>query len=69
MTVELTKSMLIDLVRGTFPNFDLFENRMIAHCGTYNDNQGWQWYNHNLKLYNEEELMQMYKMCKESWGK
>ena len=67
MTVELDQAMLIDLVKGTFPHFDLFEERIIGHCGAYSDNSGWHWYDANLKLYSEQELLDLYKMCKKSW--
>ncbi len=68
MKIELDKKGLIDLVNGTSPYYDLFNDSRIKLCGSYNDSYGtWSWKNYELKKLSEEQLYSLYKLCRNSW--
>ena len=68
MNVELDKSGLISLVRGTEPYYSIFEHPLVKKCGNWNGGLAdkWSW-NGNLEILSEEELFEVYNLCKESW--
>lgn len=67
MKLELDKEDLISLVMGKVPNY-----AAMVKCGDLgwgSDNRGWQWYESKLKELSEEELYDLYLLCKNSWEK
>jgi hypothetical protein len=70
MTVELTKTDLIALVKGVEPNYDLFDNPLIAANGSYVGGfvDKWSW-SFNINKITESELWEIYNLCKNSWDK
>ena len=69
MKVDLDKKALVDLVNGTSPNYDLFDNPLIKLCGTFNGSYGtWSWNKDNLEKCSEEQLYDLYKLCRSSWS-
>ena len=67
MKIDLDKKALISLVCGESPDYGLFENKTVKTCGRYSDNRGWQWADHELEKLNEQQLYDLYKLCRESW--
>jgi len=68
MKVVLDKKALISLVCGESPDYSVMDNALVKLCGEYNDNRGWHWDKHALKEYSEEQLYNLYWMCRNSWG-
>lgn len=68
MTVELTKTDLIALVKGVQPNYDLFSHPLIAANGSYTGGHvdKWNWH-YSINTLTEETLWQIYNLCKNSW--
>ena len=65
MKVELDKKDLINLVNGVSPGYDLFENPTVKRCGRYSGSYGtWDWISYELDKLSEEELLNLYKLCK-----
>ena len=77
MQLDLNKEMLLDLLYGTAPSYDLFgddyENIPIENhangLGSYWDNGGWSWNKHIVEKLNEKQIYGLYKLCKASWSK
>ena len=66
MKINLDKTEFVDLVCGTNPNFNLFTHKDINRCGDYNGSYGtWSWKRHELRKLTEEQLYNMYKLCKD----
>jgi len=69
MKIDLDKKGLIDLVKGTSPHYDLFENSIVKLCGTFNGSSGtWSWNEYELEKLNERQLYDLYKSCRSSWS-
>lgn len=69
MKVNLTRSDLISLVKGTEPYYSIFENPLVKRCGSYcgGFNDRWDWnysFDDNIT---DEELWGLYNLCKNSW--
>lgn len=71
MTIELSKKDLISLVKGTEPYYSIMNNALIASVGKYSGgfHDQWDWNGSALALLSEEQLYEIYKLCKESWIK
>jgi hypothetical protein len=67
MTVELDKKALISLVVGQPPHYSIFEYDIIKKCGSYSDNRGWTWMTIHLEELSEEDLFDLYELCRYSW--
>ncbi len=67
MNIDLDKNDLINLVRGQPPYYPIFDNVLIKSSGYYNDNKGWVWYKYELDKLTEQELFDLYQLCKDSW--
>ena len=65
MNVELSKFDLIHLVKGTEPDYSLFD--YCDKLGYYKDSTGWKWYDSKLNELTEEQLLDLYKKCQQSW--
>jgi len=65
MNVDLEKEDLINLVNGVSPSYDLFEITIVKKCGRYSGSYGtWDWIHSELKQLSEEELFELYNICK-----
>ncbi len=70
MVLNLNKNDLISLVNGTSPFYSAFEHPLVKKCGAYNGSHDkWSWCTSNLEYLTEVELLQLYNVCKLSWGK
>jgi hypothetical protein len=58
MIVDLNKIDLIALVRGTSPDYDLFNK--LKEYGQYFDVTGWRWKMDTLKKLSEQQLYDLY---------
>lgn len=68
MIIDANKELLIDLVFGTSPNYDLFKNEKVKGFGEFNGSYGrWSWSKSELETLNEEQLFELYNLCKGSW--
>jgi len=63
MRVELNKSDLVSLVRGITPLS--MENPLILNNGGYGEDDIWKW--GKLNHLSEEELVEIFRVCKSSW--
>lgn len=68
MKVDLDKKDLVNLVRGTIPSYDAMESPLIKPHGEYTGGfaDGWQWNSNLYDVCNEDELLGMYYVCKDS---
>jgi len=70
MKVELDKVALMSLVCGQQPNYSLFEHPMVKKCGSYRGSRDeWRWCSYSLEELSEQELYDLYVLCRESWNK
>lgn len=69
MLVELDRKALETLVKGSRPYYG-FENDLVKKAGYFYNEQysssGTYWY--NLKNLTDEELYELYKICRDSWN-
>jgi hypothetical protein len=65
MFVNLEKSDLIALVKGSYVPYELFSDPLFERTGFYTDyNMRWNW-KAELEKLTESELLQMYETIKE----
>lgn len=68
MIMELDKDDLEALVRGRGPKYSAMDNALVKKHGQFNGSYGtWNWNYSSLKECSEEELLEIYKICKDSW--
>jgi hypothetical protein len=69
MNLELTKEDLIALVKGTSPHYNVMEHPLIKSNGSYSGGfkDEWNWNYTFDKSLTEEQLFEMYTICKNSW--
>jgi hypothetical protein len=67
--VNLDKEDLVNLVMGTSPYYNEFENPQIKQCGSYTGGmtERWDWKTTELEKLSEEKLYELYLICKNSW--
>ncbi len=66
MKIEISKEDLISLVKGRPPYYSEFENPLVKKAGhRYSEGHGGSF--DNLKSLTEEELYELYLICKNSW--
>jgi hypothetical protein len=65
MLCELDHGDLMSLVQGTYPNFDLIPVFSSQGLGRYRGD--WDWESGKLIKLSEEELLEIYIACKDSW--
>jgi hypothetical protein len=67
MTVQLDRKDLTALVKGTQPNYDLFSHPLVKgsgdYCGGFVDKWSWT----NLSHLTDDQLWELYNLCKSSW--
>jgi len=68
MKKELNKEDLISMVLGTAPYYSVYDHPLVkrtgVHIGGFVDE--WSWNRHSLAELTEEELYELYTVCKES---
>lgn len=71
MKVELDKKDLAALVRGTTPNYNLFEHPLVKMSGYYTGghHDKWTWNSSFEDKLTEDGLWELYCLCKHSWDK
>jgi len=71
MLLEIDKEALISLVIGQQPYYSVFEHSMVKKCGHYKggNHDEWVWHDCSLEELSEQELYDLYILCRESWNK
>lgn len=69
MVLDLDKKDLINLVKGSSPNYEVMEHPLVEKSGRYTGGfvEKWDWREYRLKEMTEEELVELYNICKNSW--
>ena len=68
MLIELSKKDIINLVCGCSPNYSVFDNELVKEYGEYNGSYGtWSWKKYRLEELSENELFELYLICKNSY--
>jgi hypothetical protein len=68
MIIDITQNMLVDLVNGVSPCYDVFDVVLVKNNGDYNGSYDtWTWNKNKLKELSEAELWELYSICKNSW--
>jgi hypothetical protein len=70
MKVELDRLDLMALVNGSSPYFSAHEHPLIKKSGTWVGGHvdKWDWNKSELEKMSEEELYEIHKICRQSWG-
>jgi len=64
--IQLSRQMLMDLVKGCCPAYEYFEHKLFLKAGfSYSDQYGTHQYSSLDKL-TEDELSEIYELCKKS---
>lgn len=67
MTLELNRTDLLSLAKGSKPYYTAFDNELVVKAGhCYSDQYGTTTWS-NLSSLNDEELYQLYIICRDSW--
>lgn len=70
MLIDLDTSDLVCLVNGSTPNYDVMSNPLVKKAGTYIGGMADRWCWHgNLGSLQDEDLLELYLICKNSWIK
>ena len=68
MVVDLTAEDLVNLVKGTSPSFDLFDNEVVKRCGFYNGSYGtWSWKIHAIESLDDKDIYALYVLCRDCY--
>lgn len=69
MVVELDKGDIISLVMGVTPYYSVFEHPRVKSNGSYTGGfvDKWGWDKTSLQTLSENELYELYIICKNSW--
>lgn len=68
MKLNLDKKDLISMVKGISPNDIAESNPLIKKNGSYSASYSrWSWSYGTFEKYSEEELYEIYMICKNSW--
>lgn len=69
MIINLEKEDLINLVKGTSPNYEVMGDPTIKPYGNYIGGfvDKWDWNKYSLINLEDETLFDMYLTCKNSW--
>lgn len=69
--MDLDREDLKALVRGTSPNFSVMDNPKVKKHGSWvgGFHDRWDWNFSSIEDASEDELIELYKICKDSWVK
>jgi len=68
MQVDLERKDLEALVKGSYPHYSEFDNRLVIKAGHQYMDQYAKTYWHTLEKLTEEELLELYYINKNSWN-
>lgn len=65
------KEDLINMVKGSAPYYDVFDNELVKKTGEWlgGFHDKWVWSHSKLETLTEDELVELYYICKNSWKK
>lgn len=65
MILDVSKDMLIDMVRGTDPSYEAMGHPLVKRAGEFSGSYGtWTWNTSVLEKYTEGQLMHLYGVVK-----
>lgn len=66
---NITKDMLVSMVKGSDPYYTAFEHPLIKRAGYWTGGHvdKWSWRDLELKDMTENELAELYTICRDSW--
>jgi hypothetical protein len=69
MTLELDHKDLVKLVLGTEPYYNIMEHALIKNTGHFVGGfvDEWRWNVVVLNKLSDERLVEIFKLCKQSW--
>jgi len=69
MKVELDRDDLVSLVKGTYPSYEIMDSPLIRLSGKYvgGFHDKWVWNDKFSPVLTEDNLWEMYNICKDSW--
>lgn len=69
MTVNLDRQDIISLLKGTNPYYSVMDE-IPKELGSYTGGliNDWEWYFDENVPYTDEQLYELYLMCKNSWN-
>ena len=70
MKVELNRQDIIAMLKGTCPNFTVMNSipEELGYFGGNGFDPQWHWNNFSTNVkYTDQELYEMYIMCRDSW--
>lgn len=67
MKLDLIKEDLVCLAKGIEPNYSAMDNNKIKRHGSFNEPLGWKWKYDAFKECTEDEILEIYLICKNSW--
>lgn len=67
MLIELTQKDLVNMVSGVYPHESIMNHWMVEGRGKLLDESSWYWNKRILSNLNEQELWDLYVLCKDSW--
>lgn len=66
--MQLSKKDLMSLVNGQSPYYDLFDHPIVKTSGDFSASHGiWNWHSSALEKLSEQQLWDLYVMCRDSW--
>lgn len=66
VTLTLDRLDLISLAKGTTPYYSVMDHELIKHRGSFT-NDSWRWHYGALEGCDEQTLLTIYQLCKDSW--
>lgn len=66
---ELDHTDLVNLVRGTKPHYSVMNDPLVSKYGNFRANVPgeWYWVHHKLRKASDEDLLKLYRICKNSF--
>lgn len=70
MKLDLDREDLISLAKGQTPNYSVMGNSKIKPHGSFSGSYGqWDWNYCSFEKCSDEEIFEIYSICKQSWKK
>lgn len=68
MKIDLNKEDLINMCKGIDPDYIVMKHSLIESQGSYSGSyDSWNWNMYSFKDYDEEQLIECYRILKTSW--
>ena len=70
MTIDATKQDLTSMVLGMPPNYSVMEHELVKPHGRWIGGHvdEWSWDGNSLDELTEEQLWDLYRICRDSWN-